>query len=140
MYIVIKGRPIRDRRKRNAPGQKRPYDCQKAEKRLFKNRARPQITEFFKKGVPLAATFKFCFKRPKEHYRTGKYSHLLKDDAPKYPCTSSTADLSNLIKFAEDCLNKIAYHDDCQIVRYIKQPELIYDEWERTEILIEQLT
>lgn len=55
----------------------------------------------------------FYFKRPKSHYRTGKYSSELKASAPVHH--TGTKDLDNLVKFVLDALNKKAYKDDGQI-------------------------
>ena len=55
----------------------------------------------------------FYFKRPKSHYRTGKYANKLKATAPMYH--TGTKDLDNLVKFVLDALNKKAYEDDGQI-------------------------
>ena len=41
-------------------------------------------------------------------------------------------DTSNLLKFYEDCLNSLAYHDDSQIVSIVSQK--FYDDNPRTEI------
>jgi len=121
MIITIPGIPTRQRRARSKDGQ-RPYDPQKKEKKDFILQARQQMkaqgVEMFEKGTALYMYFYFSLPRPKSHYRTGKNSHLLKDSAPKYPCTSSTADLDNFVKFVKDCLNGLAYHDDCQVVTY----------------------
>jgi Holliday junction resolvase RusA-like endonuclease len=62
---------------------------------------------------PLAAHLTFYFQRPKSHYRTGKYKHVLKPTAPSRHCTKK--DLDNLVKFVLDALNGRAYIDDCQI-------------------------
>jgi len=58
----------------------------------------------------------FWMPRPKHHYRTGKYSHLLKTNAPKYH--SYKPDISNLVKFVEDALagKNGFFVDDSQIV------------------------
>ena len=56
----------------------------------------------------------FCYKRPKNHYRSKNKKLILKDDVPFYK--SSKADLDNLIKFICDSLNGVFYIDDSQIV------------------------
>lgn len=53
------------------------------------------------------------FKRPKSHYRTGKFANLLKDDAPQYHTV--TPDKDNLEKFPLDAMNKVFWVDDSQI-------------------------
>jgi Holliday junction resolvase RusA-like endonuclease len=61
----------------------------------------------------------FYFKRPKSHYRTGKFKHLLKMD--KYYNNvyhKQKPDLDNLIKFVCDALqgDNAFFSDDCYIV------------------------
>ena len=63
---------------------------------------------------PLSLDLEFYFERPKSHFRTGKYSHLLKKECTIYH--KNTPDLSNLIKFVEDALIGSFYRDDRQIV------------------------
>ena len=46
-------------------------------------------------------------------------------------------DLSNLVKFAEDCCNEVLYKDDCQIAKI--SAEKRYDVWARTEITITEI-
>ena len=64
------------------------------------------------KDIELSITF--CYRRPKNHYRSKNKELILKDDAPFYK--SSKADLDNLVKFVCDALNGIFYKDDSQIV------------------------
>lgn len=64
---------------------------------------------------PLKAEFVFYLSRPKSHYRSGRYSHLLKDSAPKYPITRP--DVLKLCRAAEDAMTGVIYEDDAQIVR-----------------------
>lgn len=64
---------------------------------------------------PLRVTAEYFFRRPKSHYRTGKYSDLLKDDAPYYH--TKKPDRDNLDKSFMDIMTNIGFwHDDCQIV------------------------
>ena len=119
MIITIPGNPTRQKRARSKDGQ-RPYDPQKKEKADFIMMVMSQISlhEKIGKNKPVYMEFRFYLPRPKSHYRTGKNSHLLKPSAPALPCKSSSADLDNFIKFVKDCLNGVAYHDDCQVVEY----------------------
>jgi len=67
---------------------------------------------------PLYVMFTFVFPRPKKHYRTGKKSHMLRDDAPLFWDTSTVAkDGDNMEKFYCDSFNSIHYRDDRQIVK-----------------------
>ena len=55
-------------------------------------------------------------KRPKSHYRSGKYKDIRKTSSPDY--CEYKPDLDNLIKFIADALGGPDgfYLDDCQIV------------------------
>ena len=67
-----------------------------------------------KMSKPIKCNLEFYCKRPKSHYKTGKNSHLLKDNAPQY--NTNNKDLDNMVKFVLDALNDKLYVDDCQIV------------------------
>jgi len=71
------------------------------------------LPETLLKG-PLKATLDFYQKRPKSHYRSGRYAEQMKDSAPKY--NTSRKDIDNLCKFILDALNKKLYDDDSQII------------------------
>ena len=61
-----------------------------------------------------AVKLSFFLPRPKSHFRSGKFSHLLKESAPKY-CTCRS-DVDNLSKLVLDVLSKINYWvDDSQV-------------------------
>lgn len=60
---------------------------------------------------PVVTNYEFCFKRPKSHF---KKSGGLKKGAPEQH--TQKPDLDNLIKFINDCCNKIIFKDDTQIV------------------------
>ena len=75
-------------------------------------------------------TLRFSMPRPKSHYRTGKYKHLLKDSSPELH--SVKPDLSNMVKLYEDILQPDFYVDDSQIcvlncykdyIQHGKEPE-----------------
>ena len=52
---------------------------------------------------PINCIIHFFSKRPKSHFRTGKYSNELKDNSPKY--NTCKKDLDNMVKFILDSLN-----------------------------------
>ena len=54
---------------------------------------------------PVSIEVDFWFPRPKSHYRTGKYSNLLKPDAPIYATTISVGDLDKLLRSTFDALS-----------------------------------
>lgn len=70
-------------------------------------------------GVSL--TLVFSFTRPKNHYRTGKYSHLLKDSSPDRMLKAP--DVDKLIRAVLDSLTGIVFTDDCEVdsVGVVKQ-------------------
>ncbi len=63
---------------------------------------------------PLRFVARFVQKRPKSHYRTGKFSAILRDDAPAFP--TSAPDVLKLARSMEDALIGVVYKDDCAIV------------------------
>lgn len=62
---------------------------------------------------PLRCILNFYCKRPKNHYKTGKNAHILKDSSPKYNINNK--DLDNMVKFVLDALNDKLYTDDSLI-------------------------
>lgn len=79
----------------------------------------------------------FVMPRPKNHYRTGKFKHLLKDQIPEHH--SFKPDLDNLIKMMLDCISgtERMIIDDSQVCRL--QAEKIYGKNSRTEVYIEEI-
>ena len=62
---------------------------------------------------PIKCILNFYCKRPKSHYKTGKFSNILKETAPKYNINNK--DLDNMVKFVLDALNDKLYVDDSLI-------------------------
>lgn len=56
----------------------------------------------------------YQFKRPKSHYRTGKYSDVLKDSAPLY--MMKRPDLDNLNKAVIDAMQDAGVYTDDSII------------------------
>ena len=68
---------------------------------------------------PLIAAVTFTLKRPRSHFRTGRYATLLRDDAPPYP--AGTPDSSKLLRAAEDALTDAGiWEDDAQVVDWCR--------------------
>jgi len=61
--------------------------------------------------------------RPKNHFRSGKNSHLLKDDAPAIP--TGKPDIDNVLKGVMDAMTGIVYADDKQV--FSAYPEKFYE-------------
>ena len=97
-----------------------------------------QIAQF-KPKQPFAGSIylkvMFYMPRPKSHYRTGKYSHLLKDNV--VDLHTFKPDLSNLIKLYEDILQPDFYVDDSQISNL--QAVKLYGEKPRTEVFMMEI-
>lgn len=67
------------------------------------------------KGRPLALHAVFTLARPAGHWRTGRFSHLLRDSAPQQP--GSRPDLDKLLRAVMDGLTDAgAIWDDSQVV------------------------
>ena len=65
--------------------------------------------------VPVRIDMTFYMPRPKKHYRTGKYSNVLKDDSPEYH--SQRPDRDNLDKAVLDVMTDVGLlSDDCIVV------------------------
>jgi len=89
---------------------------------------------------PIKLSAVFRFPRPQSHFRSGKNSHLLKDNAPRLH--KSNHDLDNVIKAAKDALSDIrAWRDDCQVCSYGEPLKIYVDGLEApvSDITIEQL-
>ena len=63
---------------------------------------------------PVILKMDFFMPRPKSHFRSGKYSHIMKDSAPTYHIVKPDED--KLLRPAQDALSGICWGDDCQIV------------------------
>ena len=69
---------------------------------------------------PVRVEIDFFFARPKSHYRTGKYSNILKSDAPLYTVSTLDGDLDKLLRSTLDGLSYktggCIIRDDCLVV------------------------
>ena len=87
------------------------YDPSKKEKEDFIKVITGLPTD--KMSNPIKCILNFYCKRPKSHYKTGKFSNILKETAPKYNINNK--DLDNMVKFVLDALNDKLYVDDSLI-------------------------
>jgi Holliday junction resolvase RusA-like endonuclease len=62
---------------------------------------------------PVRIDLCFFMPRPKAHFRTGKNSGVLREDAPFYH--RSKPDLDKLVRCVKDALTGIAWDDDSQV-------------------------
>ena len=74
--------------------------------------AQQRITRELYDG-PLALMVDFYLRRPKSHYRTGKFSDQLKVSAPPLP--TKKPDTTKLLRAIEDALTGVLWKDDAQI-------------------------
>ena len=79
----------------------------------------------------------FYMSRPKSHFRTGKYAHLLKDVYKDVSYVKSRPDLDNLAKILLDVIQPQIICDDSQIC--ILQAEKKYGQPSRTEVIIQEI-
>ena len=79
----------------------------------------------------------FYMARPKNHYRTGKYKHLLKDNVSEYH--SYKPDLDNMVKLICDVIQGKGRMicDDSQIC--MLQAEKVWGFKGKTEVVIEEI-
>ena len=108
--------PTSLKRHRHSKCGKHTYDPSSKEKSEFISKIKQFIPMNPLKG-PIKTELRFYEKRPKSHYRTGKFSNILKKDIT--PFNTSKRDIDNFVKFVLDSLNKKMYIDDSQIFEII---------------------
>lgn len=133
--FTIHGKPIALKRHRVAKNGRMYDPSYKDKKQIWL-----QIAKYRPKQ-PLAGDIMiklvFTMPRPKNHYRTGKYKHLLKDNIPEYH--SYTPDLDNMVKMICDVIQGKGRMicDDSQIC--MLQAEKVYGRKGKTEVVIEEI-
>ena len=104
------------------------YDPSAKDKKTAYKEIKEQFT-----GEPytdaLKIAFTFNIKRPKSHWN--KYS--LKPSAPIYH--TKRPDIDNYVKFYMDCMNKVVYLDDSQVIE-LSAKKIYNDKESFTEIVI----
>ena len=125
IIITIPGVPIAQRRPRFARRGKYvvTYSDQETEAGRWLLTARQQITEKIPAEVPIVLSCFFYMPIPKSMSK--KKQALLKYHI-------KTPDISNLVKFLEDCLNGELWHDDSQISEILTRK--VYSDEPRTVI------
>lgn len=88
-------------------------------------------------STPLVVVLNFYFKRPKSHYRTGKFADKLKDSIPVGH--SVKPDVDNTMKLCLDSLNKVFWKDDALITVLIGSKKYT-DAQPRTEVFVAPLS
>jgi Holliday junction resolvase RusA-like endonuclease len=134
MKVIVPGKPISKMRPQFVKKTGRAYNGQETEEGRFLLQCLNAIKE--KKTGALTFKCLFVFARPKSHYGTGRNALILKPKAPQHHIVKP--DWDNLSKFTCDCLNGMAYSDDCVIVytRILKR-WAAFGEESRTEFTLE---
>jgi len=109
------------------------YDKDKPDKENFAEVAKYESPEN-PLDTALKVSIEFYIKRPKNHYRTGKYSGELKDNAPMIH--TKKPDIDNYAKFVLDSLTGLYWVDDSQIYELILTKQ--YGNEPRTVITISE--
>jgi Holliday junction resolvase RusA-like endonuclease len=113
----------------------RTYDPSKKDKDAFIQAVGALPEE--KMSRPLRCQLFFYCKRPKNHYKTGKNSHILKDTAPIH--NTNSKDLDNMVKFVLDAFNDKLYVDDCLVVEIHCRKLYSEEESGYIEVVFEEL-
>ena len=135
--FTIYGKPLAQKRPRFFRAGKgiRSYDPDKELKNEFARIAKEYAPDKpFE--CPITIIIITYWKRPKSHYRTGKYSNELKPNAPIYK--TSKPDVDNLFKFVGDAFNGVFWKDDSYIING-KAIKIYTEGEEKTEIEIETI-
>ena len=135
--FTIIGQPVPLRRHRVARNG-RMYDPSfNDKKQIWLQIAKYKPKKPFKGDIYLKVVF--YLKRPKSHFRTGKYSHLLKDAYKDKVYHSFKPDLDNLAKLLCDTIGGAdrMIVDDAQIC--MLQAEKMYSTNPRTEVVIQEI-
>ena len=135
MEIVINGEPKAQKRHRYRRASKRiiSYDPSKKDKQALAKQLAASMT-----SQPLAEDvhmmIAFYMPRPKSHYRSGKFSHLLKEDVPKLH--KFRPDIDNLLKLVMDAATGVLWTDDALVSwilakkEYSEKPRIELDVWD----------
>ena len=133
--FTITGQPVA--LKRHRPSARGGYydPSSKDKKQIWLQIAKYKPKQPFAGDIYLKVVF--YLKRPKSHFRTGKYSHLLKDAYKDMVYNSFKPDLDNLVKLIADIIQPQMIIDDSQIC--MLQAEKMYSTNPRTEVVIQEI-
>ena len=85
----------------------------------------------------MSVGLEFVFARPRSHYRTGRFSHLLRADAPEHHRVKP--DLDKLQRPVLDALTSVVYVDDCQVCFLGPGPRKVYGDVPGVRITVSEL-
>ena len=135
--FIIKGKPKALKRHRSTRTGRMYDPSAKDKKKIWLQIAK------FKPKTPLAGDIMlkliFTMPRPKSHFRTGKFKHILKDGYEHIINHTFKPDIDNLVKLICDTIQgqDRMIVDDSQIC--MLQAEKIYGETPMTEVIIEEV-
>ena len=136
--FIIKGKPKALKRHRSTRTGRMYDPSAKDKKQIWLQIAK------FKPKTALAGDIMikliFTMPRPKSHYRTGKFKHILKDGYEHIINHTFKPDIDNLVKLIADTIQgqDRMIVDDSQIC--MLQAEKIYGETPMTEVIIEEIS
>ena len=136
--FTIVGTPVALKRHRYSAKIGRSYDpSSRDKKQIWLQIAKYKPKQPLKGNIYLKVIF--YMPRPKSHFRSGKYKHILKDDYKDMKYHSYKPDVSNLVKLYEDIIAGAdrMICDDSQIC--MLQAEKIYSINPRTEVVIQEI-
>ena len=112
--LKIKMKPLAQQRHkaRRAGNKIFMYDPSSKDKDKFKKQCIGFAPKYPLEGA-ISVSMVFSMPRPKSHYRTGKYSHLLKKNVPMQCITKP--DIDNLVKFYLDAMTGSFWRDDAYV-------------------------
>ena len=134
--FTIIGQPIALKRHRVARNGRMYDPSYKDKKQIWLQIAKYKPKKPLKGDIYLKVIF--YFKRPKNHFRSGKYSHLLKDAYKDVIYKGSIPDLDNCVKLIADIIQPQMICDDSQIC--MLQAEKMYSTNPRTEVVIQEIS
>ena len=135
--FIIKGKPKALKRHRSTRTGRMYDPSAKDKKQIWLQIAK------FKPETPLAGDIMlkliFTMPRPKSHFRTGKFKHILKDGYEHIINHTFKPDIDNLVKLIADTIQgqDRMIVDDSQIC--MLQAEKVYGEFPMTEVVIEEI-
>jgi Holliday junction resolvase RusA-like endonuclease len=87
---------------------------------------------------PVRLAVAFYFHRPRNHYRSGRNAHLVRNGAPAWH--QVRPDLLKLTRAIEDALTGVLWHDDAQVCeQQLSKHYAEADEPERVRVRVELL-
>tara|TARA_R100001594_G_scaffold90734_1_gene125121 strand:- start:1677 stop:2090 length:414 start_codon:yes stop_codon:yes gene_type:complete len=133
--FTITGQPVPLRRHRVARNGRMYDPSYKDKKQIWLQIAKYKPKQPLKGDIYLKVVFYMPYR--KYMFRTGKYSHLLKDAYKDMVYHSFKPDLDNLVKLIADIIQPQMIIDDSQIC--MLQAEKMYSTNPRTEVVIQEI-